>query len=210
MRGAGLGLLAAALAAASAQAGDLGVVLKTAKGQPVKDAVVTVYPASGAASGAIRFDWPYRMAQDHLQFDPFVLIVPQGATVSFPNRDNVRHQVYSFSPAHPFELKLYGRDETRTVRFDKTGVIALGCNIHDSMVAFIKVVDTPYAARSGAAGEASVQNLPAGTATVRIWHPYLKAPGNEIVRQVAIPREGAAHESAVLELRMPPMAHMAY
>src|SRR5215469_12722398 len=130
-------LLAAALAASAAHAGELNVVLKSARGQPVRDAVVTVYPASGVANGPIRFDWPYRMAQDHLQFDPFVLIVPQGATVSFPNLDTVRHQVYSFSPAHPFELKLYGRDQTRTVRFDKTGVIALGCNIHDGMVAFI-------------------------------------------------------------------------
>jgi hypothetical protein len=202
--------VAAALAATSVRAGDLVVVLKTDKGQPVKDAVVMLYPAANGASGPIRFDWPYRMAQHNLQFDPFVLIVPQGATVSFPNLDNVRHQVYSFSPAHPFELKLYSRDESRSVKFDKTGVIALGCNIHDGMVAFIKVVDTPYAAKSGASGEASVPDAPAGTATLRIWHPYLKAPGNEVVRQVAIPREGAARESAVLALRMPPMAHMAY
>jgi plastocyanin len=209
MRG-GICFLAAALVASSAQAGALTVVLRTSNGLPVKDAVVTLYPAGADAPGPIKFDWPYRMAQHNLQFDPFVLIVPQGATVSFPNLDNVRHQVYSFSPAHPFELKLYGRDETRTVRFDKTGVIALGCNIHDGMVAFIKVVDTPYAAKSGASGEASIEGAPAGTAVVHIWHPYLKATGNEIVRQVTLPREGAARESAVLELRMPPMSHMAY
>jgi plastocyanin len=203
-------LMAAALAASAAHAGELSVVLKSAKGQPVRDAVVTVYPAAGVGAGPIRFDWPYRMAQHNLQFDPFVLIVPQGATVSFPNLDNVRHQVYSFSPAHPFELKLYGRDETRTVRFDKTGVIALGCNIHDSMVAFIKVVDTPYAAKSGASGEAGIEGAPAGAASVHIWHPYLKAPNNEIVMQVTLPRDGVLHESATLELRTPPMAHMAY
>lgn len=210
MRGALLGLVVSALVATRAFAGDLTLVLKTPKGQPVKDAVVTLYPAAGASSGPIKFDWPYRLAQHNLQFDPFVLIVPQGATVSFPNLDDVRHQVYSFSPAHPFELKLYGRDETRSVRFDKTGVIAVGCNIHDSMVAFIKVVDTPYAAKSGAGGEASLQGAPQGMATLHIWHPYLKAPGNEIVRQVVIPRDGVVHESAVLDLRSPPMAHMAY
>src|SRR5947209_5415692 len=112
-------LIAVALAATAAQAGDLSFVLKTGKGQPVRDAVVTLYPASGTPSGPVRFDWPYRMAQHNLEFDPFVLIVPQGAAVSFPNLDSVRHQVYSFSPSHPFELKLYGRAETRTVRFDK-------------------------------------------------------------------------------------------
>ena len=203
-------LLTAALIATAAHAGDLTVVLRTSKGQPVRDAVVTLYPAAGAPSGAIRFDWPYRMAQNNQQFDPFVLIVAQGAVVSFPNFDSVRHQVYSFSPAHPFELKLYGKDQTRTVRFDKAGVIALGCNIHDSMVAFIKVVDTPYAAKSGASGDAVLHGAPAGAVTVRIWHPYLKAPGNEIVRQLVMPREGGLRESATLELRMPPMSHMAY
>ena len=202
-------LLAAALIASAAHAGDLTVVLKTGKGQPVRDAVVTLYPAAGGGSGPIRFDWAYRMAQHNLQFDPFVLIVPQGAVVSFPNLDPVRHQVYSFSPAHPFELKLYGRDETRTVRFDRTGVVAVGCNIHDSMVGFIKVVDTPYAARSGASGEASVLGAPAGAAILRIWHPYLKAPGNEMVLQVVVP-QGGLRQSATLELRMPPMAHMGY
>jgi plastocyanin len=172
--------------------------------------VVTLVPAGGAASGAIRFDWAYRMAQQNQQFDPFVLIVPQGAVVSFPNLDSVRHQVYSFSPAHPFELKLYGKDQTRTVRFDKPGVIALGCNIHDSMVAFIKVVDTPFAAKAGASGDVLLRGAPAGAATLRIWHPYLKAPGNEIVRQVMLPRDGGVRESATLELRTPPMSHMAY
>jgi len=204
-----LSLMAAMACASAACAGDLTVSLKTAKGQPVRDAVVTVYPAAGT-SGPIHFDWPYRMAQHNLQFDPFVLIVAQGAVVSFPNLDPVRHQVYSFSPTHPFELKLYGRDETRTVRFDKVGVVALGCNIHDSMVAFIKVVDTPYAARSGASGEASIPGAPAGAATLRIWHPYLKAPGNEIIRQVSVPREGVDRETVLLDLRTPPMAHMAY
>jgi plastocyanin len=202
-------LMAAALIASAAHAGDLTVVLRTSKGQPVRDAVVTLYPAA-AASGPIRFDWPYRMAQDNLKFDPFVLIVPQGATVSFPNLDTVRHQVYSFSPTHPFELKLYGRDETRTVRFDKSGVVALGCNIHDSMVAFIKVVDTPWAAKSGGSGDVVLQGVPAGPAVLRIWHPYLKAPGNEIVRPVTVSQSGAVRESATLELSMPPMAHMAY
>ena len=159
-------LLAATLIASAAHAGDLTVVLKTAKGQPVRDAVITLYPASGP--GPIRLEGPYRMAQHNLQFDPFVLIVPQGGTVSFPNLDNVRHQVYSFSPTHPFELKLYGRDETRTVRFDHPGVIALGCNIHDQMIAFIKVVDTPFAAKTDDKGQAVLKGLPAGQVQVRI------------------------------------------
>ena len=198
------------LVASTARAADLSVALKTPRGQPVRDAVVTLYPAAGSGGGAIRFDWPYRMAQQNLMFDPFVLIVPAGASVRFPNRDTVRHQVYSFSPTHPFELKLYGKDESRAVRFDKVGVVALGCNIHDSMVAFIKVVDTPYAAKSDAAGQASLRGAPSGQAILRIWHPYLKAPGNEIVRTVTLAQGGVAREAAVLDLRTPAPRHNMY
>ena len=202
-------LLVAALFATSTQAADLALSLRTPKGRPVSDAVVTVFPNAGTGSGPIRFDWPYRLAQQDMRFDPFVLIVPVGATVAFPNRDRVRHQVYSFSPAHPFELKLYGTEDTRLVRFDRAGVIAVGCNIHDSMVAFIKVVDTPYAARTDSAGQVTL-HLPAGPATLRIWHPYLKAAGNEVARSIVVAREGLQSETAALDLRTPPARRSDY
>src|SRR5215469_17040123 len=160
--------LAAFLLAAQApraRAGDIAFQVVDAKNRPVADAVVTAYPA-GFKADQIRFSWPQEMVQHNQQFDPFVLVVPVGANVSFPNRDSVRHHVYSFSPAHPFELKLYGRDETRSVRFDKAGVVALGCNIHDNMVAFIKVVDTPFAAKTDARGQAVLKSLPAGQTPV--------------------------------------------
>jgi plastocyanin len=203
-------LLAGVFFAVSAHAADLTVLVKTGKGQPVRDAVITLQPAAGGLSGPIRFDWPYRVAQKNQQFDPFVLIIPPGTSVAFPNMDDVRHQVYSFSPAHPFELKLYGKDQTRTVRFDKTGVIAVGCNIHDNMVAFIKVVDTPYAGKTGANGQAVLRGAPGGTATLRIWHPYLKGANNEFARTITLPREGGAREDVAVELRMPHMSHSSY
>jgi len=195
-------LLSAALAT-RARAGDVAFQVVDAKGKPVLDAVVTAYPP-GLRAEPIRFPWPQEMVQKNLQFDPFVLIVPTGASVSFPNRDPVRHHVYSFSPAHPFELKLYGKDETRSVRFDKAGVVALGCNIHDGMVAFIKVVDTPFAAKTDDKGQAVLKGLPAGQVQVRIWHPYMKAPGNEIERVLAVPPSGAGRETAQIDLRNPP------
>ena len=150
------------------------------------------------------------MAQQNLQFDPFVLVAPVGATVAFPNRDAVRHQVYSFSPAHPFELKLYGRDETRTIRFDRVGVIALGCNIHDSMVGFIKVVDTPFAAKSDAQGVAVVRGVPAGAGSMKIWHPYLKARGNELDAQVVMPQGGELKRAETIDVRSPPVRRNTY
>jgi hypothetical protein len=204
-----LGLMLA-LVSAPAWAAELDVSLRTTQGRPAQDAVVTVYPAAGLPSGPIRFDWPYKVIQKDIQFHPFVLVVPVGATVAFPNLDKVRHHVYSFSPAHRFELKLYGKDETETVRFDKAGPVALGCNIHDQMVAFIKVVDTPYAGKADASGQVRLRGLPAGKVTVRIWHPYLKTRGNELVQTLVLPAQGAARDTATLDLRPPPMHHMNY
>ncbi len=200
--------LLAALSATGAWVADVSVSVRAANGQPVKDAVVTLQSAA-APAGPIRFEWPYRMAQQNLRFDPFVLIVPAGAVVAFPNHDDVRHQVYSFSPAHPFELKLYGRDQTRTVTFDRVGVIALGCNIHDSMVAFIKVVDTPYAAKTDASGQATLHGVPSGAVPVRVWHPYLKAPNNEIVRTVTV-TSAAGQEAVQIDVRGAPDRRGAY
>jgi hypothetical protein len=145
------------------------------------------------------------MAQREMQFEPFVLIVPVGAQVAFPNLDPFRHHVYSFSPAKTFELKLYSRDETRSVRFDKVGLVALGCNIHDDMTAFIRVVDTPYAGKSGAGGAVLLRDLPPGPASLTVWHPYLKQPRGEMVRQVTIPASGTLSLKLTADLRAPPL-----
>ena len=132
------------------------------------------------------------------------------ATVAFPNRDTVRHQVYSFSPAHPFQLKLYSREESRTVRFDRVGVIALGCNIHDSMVAFIKVVDTPFAAKTDAMGVVVLHGLPAGAGMLKIWHPYLKATGNELASSLTMPPGGVVQRTEIADVRSPPIRRNSY
>jgi len=196
-------IIASTLFATAAHAADFSVAVRNAAGQPIRDAVVTLTPASGPPAGPIKFDWPMKMAQQNIQFEPFVLIVPVGADVSFPNKDSVRHHVYSFSPTKRFELKLYGKDESRSVHFDKAGVVALGCNIHDSMAGFIKVVDTPYAAKTDAAGNVDVHNAPAGQVILRVWQPYLKAPNNEITRTVTVPAQGAGHETVAAEIRPP-------
>lgn len=203
-----LALLAACLFATGAAAADLTVVVRNAAGKPVRDAVVTLR-SPAAPSGPIRFSWPYRVVQQNMQFDPFVLIVPVGADVAFPNKDGVRHHVYSFSPAKSFELKLYGKDESRSVRFDKVGIIALGCNIHDSMVGFIKVVDTPYAAKTDSSGRVTLRGLPAGKATLGVWHPYAKAKGGEVFSTLTL--GGGSHSQDVtLDVRTPAVRHHGY
>lgn len=206
MRALILAALAALTLSPQALAGDLSVVVRNVHGQPVKDAVVTLRPASGAAAAApIKFTWPYSVAQQNISFNPFVLIVPVGSNVTFPNKDNVRHHVYSFSPAKKFELKLYGRDESRSVVFDKAGVVALGCNIHDQMIAYVVVVDTPYAAKTGADGIALIRNAPSGSAAMTVWQPYMKTARNQVAKTIAVPAAGGRQEVSV-DLRPAPGA----
>lgn len=180
------------------QAAELTVNVRTSAGAPVRDAVVMLQPA-GAAPMKPQVDSSLSVRQQDIQFQPFVLIAPIGAQVGFPNRDKVRHHVYSFSKAKRFELKLFGRDESRSVTFDKAGAVALGCNIHDAMTAYVRVVDTPFAVKTDGSGVARIANAPGGAATLKVWHPYLRAPGNEISRAISI--GGNKTETIAVELR---------
>lgn len=184
-----------------ASAGTLDVRLNDAKGKAVGDAVVTVHPASGTPKGPISFPWGTTMVQQNIAFAPHVLIVPVGATVKFPNKDKVRHHIYSFSRPAKFEIKLFGKDETRNYTFTTEGAVALGCNIHDVMSGFIKVVDTPFAAKSNAAGAARLTGLPAGFARVTIWHPKLRGKDNEMTVSVPLTASGNVSRTLTLALR---------
>jgi hypothetical protein len=187
-----------------AWAGDVSVVVRDRAGKPVPNAVVTVYPAAGLPAGPIKFPWPYVLAQENIQFTPFVLIVPVGADVVFPNHDKVRHHVYSFSAGNKFELKLYGHEEKRSVRFKAAGVAAIGCNIHDQMTGFIQVVETPYALKTDATGAAVLRGVPGGAATLKVWHPYLRAPKNELTKSITVPASGVLRDAPVVDLRPAP------
>jgi plastocyanin len=164
--------------AVSVQAGTLRTRVITADGTPVPEAVVMATPLGQTTALQAKPGTKAVMLQEHKQFVPFVLPVQIGTTVEFPNRDTFRHQVYSFSPAKTFELKLYGSDAAptvNTVTFDKEGAVALGCNIHDNMLAYIYVVGTPHFSATGSAGEGTIAQLPAGSYAVKVWHPNQKA-----------------------------------
>jgi plastocyanin len=192
---------AALLLAAPAVAGDITVRVTDAAGKPVDDAVVMI-DAPGAAPRAGSF----KITQKNMQFVPHVLVVPVGSTIEFGNLDPFRHHVYSFSPARKFELKLFGQGETRPVRFDKVGVVAIGCNIHDSMQAFVQVVETRFAARTGANGQVVLRGVPAGNHSMRVWHPLLRAPGNQMTMTVSGNADRTVPVS--IKLRQPaPMHH---
>jgi plastocyanin len=196
--------LALAGVASPLAAAPLNVRIVDASGHPVRDAVVTLYPA-GAAARPARGGGRYVVAQQSLQFRPFLTVVPVGADVSFPNLDPTKHHVYSFSAAKKFELKLFAKDQSRTVHFDKAGVVALGCNIHDQMSAFIVVTDSAWTARTNAQGIASFGDAPSAPARLTVWHPYLRAPGGMIQQAVAPTQRSLSFQ---VRLRPPPAMAM--
>ena len=206
-------LVATALAVAaahpsSAAAAALTVKITDPAGKPVRDAVVTFTPSGGGAIPAEIKSASYVMAQKNITFVPFVLAVPQGATVSFPNRDRVNHHVYSFSPAQPFQLPLYGSGQTRSVKFDHTGTIALGCNIHDSMSAYIRVVDTPYFATTGDDGLVVLKDVPAGAGVLAVWQPLMEDASHEVSRSFSMSANDATQGFAIKVHAQAPMAGM--
>jgi plastocyanin len=185
-------------------AAPLTVRVVDAAGHPVRDAIVELQPA-GSAARAPRLGGRYVISQQKLQFHPFLTVVPVGADVSFPNLDPTKHHVYSFSQAKRFELKLFAKDQSRTVHFDKAGVVALGCNIHDAMSAFVFVTDSAWTARTNAQGFVTFADAPGAPARLTVWHPYLRAPGG-MLQQALAPGQRSASFS--IRLRPPPSMPM--
>ena len=192
------------LSAAQASAAPLTVRVVDAKGRPVKDAVVSLKAGQNGAPGG---SGNYTVSQKDMEFRPFVSIVPVGAKVHFSNLDPTRHHVYSFSAAKRFELKLFAKDQSRSVTFDKPGVVALGCNIHDSMTAFVYVTDSKWTAKTGADGTVKFASAPDAPGRLSIWHPYLRAKANVVERQLAASQRNVSFN---VELRSPPMVSHGY
>jgi plastocyanin len=165
-------LLLIALSGTPALASIVTITIRTPTGTAAEDTLIVfdprdVLPPAGRASVAID--------QVNKRFVPHVTILRTGTAATFPNSDKIRHQVYSFSPAKSFDLKLYAGSPKQEVVFDKPGLVVLGCNIHDSMVGFVAVVDSPYFGKVPSSGEVAV-DLPPGRYAFRIWHPNLAAP----------------------------------
>jgi plastocyanin len=169
-------LFLACTLAAGARAAELTVTAKTGKGETVADAVVSLVPLDAVQPLPAPAAGPAQeIVQQNQEFSPFVTVVQAGATVRFPNRDTVQHHVYSLSKAKKFELPLYNPGAEESFVFDVPGVVTLGCNIHDWMLAYLVVVPTPWFAKSDAAGSARV-TAPAGRYRLVVWHPRLAAP----------------------------------
>jgi plastocyanin len=177
--------LALILDSARGGAAELLILVKDHHGKSVADAVVLATPVDPKAAQRLK---PQTVAIDQVdkQFVPYVKPIFVGSKVRFPNSDKIRHQVYSFSPAKVFELPLYGGTDAPPVVFDKPGVVVLGCNIHDWMVAYVYVSETPYFTKTEAAGTAAIDDMPPGEYSVRVWHPNLEHGEETTARRVTL------------------------
>ena len=149
-------------------ASELTTIVTDVNGKALSEAVVYLESSKPniIGSGSVKAD----IEQKSKQFNPLVTVVQTGSSVNFPNKDSVRHHVYSFSPAKKFELKLYSGVPASPVVFDKAGTVVLGCNIHDAMLAFVYVVDTPYFGKTDKSGQIKLSNIPEGNYVLKVWH----------------------------------------
>src|ERR1700722_4558427 len=182
------------------RAAELHALVKDPHGKLIADAVVGATPSDPKVAQRAKPP-PDAVDQVDKQFVPYVKAVFMGSKVRFPNSDHIRHQVYSFSPAKKFELPLYAGTDAPPVVFDKPGVVVLGCNIHDWMVGYIYVSETPFFAKTEAAGTAIIDDMPPGDYTVRLWHPSMEYGEETTARRVTLTADGLTNLEWQLSLK---------
>jgi plastocyanin len=180
-----------------AEAGSIVVTVKDGEGALVSDAVVYAKSNNPVAS---REKKQAVIEQRDKEFVPYVTAIQVGTSVIFPNKDNVRHDVYSLSPAKEFELPLYAGNPAEPVTFGKEGFVTLGCNIHDWMVAYIAVLSTPYFQVTGKDGRAVLEDLPTGQYSVEVWQPSMKGSPGKFAQHVDL-AEGSKELLFTLDLK---------
>ncbi len=176
-----------AVAPAPAGAASLTVQINDDTGHPLPFAVVGLMAADGSVP---RVRPPAGLTatiidQRDETFVPYVVAITKGGSVTFRNSDTTRHHVYTFAPIHPFEFILKPGDVSPPQVFDKPGIAAIGCNIHDHMIAYVYVSDTPLVAVSGHDGKAVIADVPPGRYAVQVWYPQLK-PGITVAPVTAV------------------------
>lgn len=200
-------LLLALAVALPARAATLEVAVVDEQGRPIEGVAVYALRAGGAAAQPAATTPTAVMDQQGLQFVPHLLVVQTGTSVTFPNGDDVSHHVYSFSETKKFELALYKGDVYPPVVFDDAGIVVLGCNIHDGMLGYIVVVDTPHFAQTNERGIALLENLPSGDYAVSAWTPRVRPSGLPPAEQIAVTDSRNALEIRIAGRLAPAHAH---
>jgi len=189
----------------AACAADLEVAVHDLGNQPLEDAVVYAEPVGTPAPASHEIAHA-RIDQVNKEFVPLVTVVRTNTEVSFPNSDNFRHSIYSFSQPKTFTTKLYSGKQAPPVLFDKPGLVVLGCNIHDMMAAWVVIVDTPYFTKTAASGTGLLKGLEPGDYRLSVWYPGPKFRPSE--SQVHVGADGAAHVTIAVDSSGSPLPEL--
>lgn len=193
-----LAAMTGAILAPWAFAASLGVTVADRDGKPVEDSAVYLEPLDAKAPPLVART--VEIGQKDRKFSQLMTVIQVGQGIFFPNRDSVRHHVYSLSQAKLFELKLYSGVPASPVVFDKPGSVVLGCNIHDKMVSYVHVVDTPWFGKSDASGRARLEGMPDGRYKLKVWH-YALANLDVAAEQTLVLKGDAGNVAVRLNLR---------
>lgn len=171
------------LVCGSSIAQTVDVNITSNQGNPVNQVVVYLEPST-----KIEYPAPADvsiMDQVNSQFVPHILAVQSGTRVSFPNSDSIKHHVYSFSKPKTFELQLYKGLRAEPLPFENTGEVELGCNVHDWMLGYVFIVDTPYFKQTDQSGKVSIE-VPNGDYVLKIWHPRIQDDPDSLQKSLSV------------------------
>jgi plastocyanin len=191
-----------------ALAATVTVDIADTNGHPVSGAVAGFEIQSGGAVPASHLPLNAVIDQRHETFIPLVTVIQKGGQIVFTNNDTTMHQVYSFSPIKQFEFEIDQGQKSQAVLFDKAGVASVGCNIHDQMITYVYVADTPWVARTDANGHATI-DVPDGVYRVSVWHPQLPPGRTQPAASLTVSGASGKFSMAIpLTAAMPGMKHM--
>ncbi|MEL6825481.1 MAG: methylamine utilization protein [Pseudomonadota bacterium] len=169
----------------AAQSEKLTVKVTDHRGAPIAGAVISFTPVV-RADNAQSPQGDIVVRQKDLQFQPFTTLAPIGSEITFKNEDDVLHHVFSFSKTKRFNLTLFGRDEPQSVTFENTGIVTVGCNIHDGMIAHIFISDAPFAGQTNEDGMIEITGIPAGDGQLVVWHPLMRQRDNRVLQEIVL------------------------
>jgi plastocyanin len=193
----------------TAIAATVDVVVTDTNGNPAANAIVSLAPQNAALPAPSNIPNEAVIDQRNQMFVPLVVTIRKGGHVVFANNDATMHQVYSFSQIKQFEYEIKQGEKSPPVVFDKAGIAAIGCNIHDNMVAFVYVADSPWTVTTDEQGRAKLDHVPDGAYRATVWHPKL-APGRapqQAVLRVAGDNAKLSLSAPLLGGAMPGMKH---
>ena len=194
-----------AIAGTAASAATVDVIVTDSDGAPAPNAVVSLEPDDAAAAIASHVPEESIIDQRHENFLPLVVAVRKGGKVVFTNNDVTKHQVYSFSPIKQFQFEIDKGQVSKPVIFDRTGLAAIGCNIHDNMVAYVYVADAPFAVITGSDGHAEINDVPEGGYLANVWHPQSRIGRKAVPTPLTVDNGHVKLSMSVALMAMPAM-----